>query len=824
MLALQAAGVLMDLPPWLRAATALAVLAWIPGAVITSTLVPRAVLPRILRIVVSMLSGLAAQSVLAAVFAAVGASLDAYAHAAQWAAGAVMAFGWWREARREEDEQSAGRAVRKLWMGAVAALLILGAFMQSSPGLERDAFDHVGYIRHMVEVNAAAGGDILAMPIDDPTPPPPDPRKGAFHVFLAAVARSTAVDPWDVWSTATVLIFPFSFLAFLCFSRVFVSGRLQLAACGALFLFAYGGVGLYFPRSTLYGQNFSTMWFWGIAALCLVRGRGRSRASILLIVLVAMGGSLAHAGVVLHAAFLSAALVMFAPVFGHTLRSALRVGIVLAVAVVPAIVLRVLHAVDPNILHTHPQGLLYLTPRWFVFSPAEAVRQQGLLFAGGIAALFPAALFLRDNPYVRRIWAMCVLPLAVSFVPFIATPLFERASYMAFRSLLEIPAFAAIVVTTTAVSTWAWRGGVPRRALVATGLVAWSFLFLTPSIRSIGSELRAGSAGTSFGERNADVIEYLRTLPALSVVVSDPHTSYALSAFVPHLFVATNGQHGNPNDRYAMPRLAAVRDILNPWSPAGAVADQCDRWGVDVVVVNSRTPAHAHDFLSLWDQSFYGDTVLKLGSFGQRFRTLYERDDMTVFLHDPAGPRDAGWGPDDVLANAPRAGGKPCRVESPDGDYAVTGIFLDRDTVPTGGVVRIEIAYDKPRSSDFGFSHEMHVRFDHVTLPDVRGVPGEKHARRWQDRRAGKTRRFRYDRVAFDGFLPRDYWPIGREFYDRFSVPVPRWAMAGDYRIEVSISRRSLLPNFTLDDFLYNRDHYSGVACGSLTVTDGTVR
>jgi hypothetical protein len=82
----------------------------------------------------------------------------------------------------------------------------------------------------------------------------------------------------------------------------------------------------------------------------------------------------------------------------------------------------------------------------------------------------------------------------------------------------------------------------------------------------------------------------------------------------------------------------------------------------------------------------------------------------------------------------------------------------------------------------------------------------------------------RADRVPFDGLYARDFWSIGNPVYDRFEVKLPPSLATGRYRVEVSIETRSLLPNFTLDDLLYNRDHYSGTACTTLDVRESVVR
>jgi len=323
---------------------------------------------------------------------------------------------------------------------------------------------------------------------------------------------------------------------------------------------------------------------------------------------------------------------------------------------------------------------------------------------------------------------------------------------------------------------------------------------------------------TSFLETNEDLILYLRTLPRGSVIASDPKTAYALSAFTEHQFVAIYGQHANPFDPLAMPRLQAARDILNPWSPAPAVVSACERFQVDFVVCNGRTQTQATEFLALWDVSFYEPVVSRLSTFDERFRQVWAGDDVVVFLHDPAGGDGIAWSGPPAPVRFDTGTDEGCRVRSPGDEYRLASIVLDSDTAAGWDELGVEVVYEKAQASRFGFPNVVHIRFDHESLDHDSRYPGEKFVRRWRERRAGTALRFRADRIAYGGLFPRDYWPIGRRFSDRFPVYVHSDVIPGSYNIEVSIETQTLLPNFTIADLLFNRDHYSGTRCGTLTV------
>ena len=112
---------------------------------------------------------------------------------------------------------------------------------------------------------------------------------------------------------------------------------------------------------------------------------------------------------------------------------------VIVAAMVPVALWRMVNAGETNFIHSHIQGVLFLTQRWFVVSPMEILRQHGLIFLGGLVLLPVTLAWLRTAPVARRQLAVATLPFFICFVPFVATMLFERGSYMVFRSLLNIP-------------------------------------------------------------------------------------------------------------------------------------------------------------------------------------------------------------------------------------------------------------------------------------------------------------------------------------------------------------------------------------------------
>jgi len=471
-----------------------------------------------------------------------------------------------------------------------------------------------------------------------------------------------------------------------------------------------------------------------------------------------------------------------------------------------------------NLIHAHPQGLLYLTPRWFVVSPFEVLRQHGLVFLGGLVITPLLALHARRSREAARELAFAVIPLVLCFVPFVATPLVDAASYMVSRTLLCVAVFPMIVTAFACTASWARCRAWWARVVAAVVLSAWALVFVAPTARAL-----ARSLSTPAGMRTktlADaLVAYVRRLPAGSVILSDPRTSYELSALTDQRFVAVAGQHGTPYDARALDRLEAVRDVLSPYTVSRATMAACDRYHVDFVVVNAAQDSRASDFLSVWDAATYGETVRKLQSVAGRFRDVYDGATFAVFLYDPAGEGGSVWGPSatpiEFDTDTP---GVPCHVEAPHGVFSIESVSVSPDTVLPGESVRVTLGYDKPDRGAFGLPFTVSIRLDNERVDLGHGFAGLKFVRRYRERRDGALLRYTLMHRPFEGLCDVDLWPIGVPFYESFTMALPAGLAIGAYTVRVAVERDSLLPNFTLADIVYNRDRLTGEACATVYI------
>ncbi len=694
----------------------------------------------------------------------------------------------------------------------VAALVAIAAWSRGPFTVQEDAFDHIGYVGRIIDFNSMRPDGVLAMPHDATRSLPPDLRKGALHPCIAWVATTANADPALVWSLLSWVLYPAFVLAFVAFTRSVASTRGVVAAAIALFMLSYGGSAFQLAHAAAYGQNLAAAWYWVLAAAVL-SGRGRMRAGSLVL---AFGGTLAHVGVAVHVGILAATLVVFARWLRIGFRAAGLTASMLLAGVVAGLAVRgALTAAPADAMHAHVQGVLFVGERLFVVSPMEILRQYGMCFLGSLVLIPLVPWVARTRGDARAALALCALPVAIAFVPPLTTALFAKGTYMVSRALLNAPVFAAAALVLGWIFERAWRGGIAAKGLAAVVLAAWTIVFLSPSLDTTRADLT---------RRAAPVDDPARTLalaipPGTSVVLSDPATSYAMSAVSAYQFVAIYQQHANPRDPYALERLQAVRDVLSPFADASRATAACRRFGVNYVVVNGRSPAGARDFMEEWDPALFAATLARLRGIGLPFHERVTMPDYSVFelLTTPAeGARAPEPLPAPVVVDStPLAG---CTVVAPERAFEVTGVDVAPNAAAPGDSIRITLGYRRDEATPFGLPFLIHIRFDHESIAGARAYPGEKYVRRFDERRRGVTTRFRADVQPGAGVFDPDLWPIGAPLVERVAFVVPAHALPGRYLVEVGVVRDSLLPNFHARDLVFNRDHYSGTACATFDV------
>jgi hypothetical protein len=708
------------------------------------------------------------------------------------------------------------RAGDGVFLLALAALVAVAAAARYPFTVWEDAFDHIGFVRRVVTFDSMRPDHLLAWPADATASLAPDPRKGALHPAVAWIGQLAGVDPEVVWSLLPLVFFPGFVLAFTAFSQALLRARPLLLLCVALFMLSYAGTAFQLAHAAPYGQNLAAAWYWLLAAVVLSPGRGiRPHRRLVAVAILAFGGALAHVGVLLHAAVLAASLALFARAVGLGYRSGLAYAATIAVAAGVAALLRWDALGAPsNVIHTHVQGVLFVGEHGaFVMSPMEILRQHGMAYLGGIVLVPVLAFVARHRSDARAVVALCVLPVAIAFVPPFATALYAQGSYMVFRSLLNAPVFAGGAIVLAWAIDSARQRGVVVRALAATLIAAWTLAFVRPSLDATladASQRAPAAAGV-----DAELTEYVASLPGGTTILTDPPTAYALSARTSHRFVAILDQHANPHDPYAIDRLGAIRDALSPYVVPDRCVDAFRRYGVDVVIVNANAERGA--FVSVWDAVLYRPTLARMHAIPS-LREMHSAVSFAAFVFDPvATPPDYPDPPAAPVVVEPRPI-DPCVVTVPGRSFEVIGAAAHPSQTAPGDSTTIALGYRRDEATPFDLPLLLHLRFDHESVAAGVPYPGEKYVRRFGERRRGVVTRFRVDLKPGAGVFDPDLWPLGAELCERVTVVVPPHAVPGSYQVEVGVVRDSLLPNFDLRDLLYNRDHYSGTPCTTLVV------
>lgn len=840
LLGLLSAGFLQALPAPVRFLLAFSVVSWIPGSIVARRFLRCGGGGPLEKTVFWVMGGLATVSLLTWLAEVVGLSFSAYSVVVQWVLATLFGVAVVLDARgrpvpsappREGTVPVARlrRPLQRALVAIAAALALLALTQPPRFDYHQDSFDHIGYIRHIASENKLTPAGVLAAPVDSGGGTKDDPRKGTLHPIVALAARVSAVDPMDAWRAVPAVFFPLAFLSFLWFCTVFLPRQPLVWGCVFTFLLFQGGAGLLHGLEFANGQGVWLVYYWTLVPLSLRAVAGGGRRDLWAAMVLFMGGAFMHIGVVTHVSVLLATLLLFHRWLHLEFRALARLcawaGVVAAVVLAWKLATSVGHA---NEIHLHRQGVLYVTQRWFIASPIEVLRQNGLVFFGGMVML-PFLLFAaRRHPGVRLQLAFAVIPSVVCFFPPLVALLYDHVTYMLFRVILNIPAFAAVVTAIYLLVVWSRRRGVAVRIATAVVLLLWFELFFVPGVAAVGRSFEARSAERDREaplERHRDVIEYLRNRPPGVVVVSDPATSYLLSAATEHRFVAVLEQHANPNDPYAFDRLAAVRDVLSPYVYLSEAVEACERFDVDVVVINGRLRDDSPGFLSAWSPSLYEAARARMRELETRFVPGYESEEVTVLFYNRGDVPHDDWIPEDSpLLVGPR--NLPhCTVRAPGDAFYITEFGISPERALPGETVEVTVGYEVPEPVPAGLPYVIHIRFDHHSIALARdGSFFDKQVRRFRERRGGYLLRYRLDHRPFNGIYPVSQWPTAVLFYEKIPVKLPPALKPGTYAVELNIEKQSLLPNFVLRDFFYNRDHYSGAECLTIDIKKQLVR
>ncbi|NIM19409.1 MAG: hypothetical protein GTO51_03405 [Candidatus Latescibacteria bacterium] len=727
---------------------------------------------------------------------------------------------------RSSIDPGISRVVYGILAFAVCVLFILRPAPIDYRG---DHCDHIGFIRTIVLENDVNPPGVLAQPAEGESQPvKSDPRKGTFHPMLAAASVWSELSPQDLWRYLPIILSPIVFLAFVVFTGELLPPGGFRMACVVLFLLFGGGFGFDWLARSAYGQNLSAALYWLLLVICMAYGRER-RMSILIVSMVLFwGGSAMHVDVLSRFVLLACTFLIFPGIFGFGRREWVRiVAATISVAVVFGIWKMSTSYQTGNIVHTHPQGLLYFGSNLFVVSPVEILKKYGLIFWGGMVVL-PFLFILRTHvKYARLQLVLSLLPVLLCLNPLITPFLYGKATYLVHRLIGNIPALQAIVLVIAGAVAWGRRGALFKRVSAALLVFIWALLFLTPSLSAFKSSvIELGAKSSSTDPDFADVVTFFyRKTPRGSVVVSDPITSYRLSGFSDAKVVTVLHQHGNPNDPLALERLKAIRDVLSPFTTQEEALAAMDKFDARYIVCYRGVARPVREFLGMWDAGMFTEVGSKFGLLPQTFKVAFESPNYIIYERTANMPDQYSWYPTNPFVFPDKPIDPGCGSEVWDGAVRVKQVVVDPDMAIPGETVILRIVYDKTASVDFSLPLRLYIRFDNRTLLSrTRHYPGEKYIRRVRERSTRRFSRFRVDHTPFRGLYAPDIWPIGGYVMEEIEVDLPNALIPGEYSVQLKLVEDTLIPNQSYRDFLFNVDSYTGLECASLEVREFLVR
>jgi hypothetical protein len=752
-----------------------------------------------------------------------------------------------RQAYRLGEEQKIDRPLAPRW----ATLLVLGGILLFAGALafyagsgfryDSDVPSHVACLREMVETDRILPRTMFHADGDGASV---DPRKGFFHVALAAIAQLTQLEPVELLQVLPGILTIFALIIFHTMARRILrsEGTALLATFLAMICFGQARAGL-LPHLA-YGSFMGIALVWGVVALGLrfISGDGR-RAMLWLVAAGAFAATATHLFAAVNALFTFGvfwvALLLFRRWRDPRTR---RTGWVLLAAFagcLPAIVWRYLFASQAlNALHTHSQGLLFLSERLYVINPLEWAPFLGGVGFGGV--LLSLLLWRRrdESEGVLFLAALSVAPLLILLNPLVV-PLFEPLlGYLIARFAVLIP----FLVVIAYVARWMGENlldlNSARRVVTALLFYALMVILLFPRLGAFadsysGAHLERDDRRSIFAWE--DLLARLdEEIASPAVILSDPITGYTIPALTRHYTVAVLHQHASPADSLALARLAGVRDVLSPYIGTGEKARICRRFGVEYVLVNATFsrpvdqffchvgPQRARRQIAALgaDPALFEQVWVEAGR-GALFAVRRENLDPLSGIVRPGEPlpprRNTAQLTQSLLLRRLPDDARPVLPDTVAGITLVAAAF-DTTWVGRGESLGVTL-YWRRVGEPPPFPVINHLRLDTDAPRNALWTPGvSKLHRLWHQVRDGVCYRQRLAVEPLGGEFGIEHWPRDRYVVDRVRVAIPSTCVPGEYVLRERWGEASFLPNLPLSHYLSDQDAYQGKAVGVVEI------
>jgi len=734
----------------------------------------------------------------------------------------------WSRPRVDPAGREADR-LRGVWLAVVIVAAAIAAVHVARCGAPfsyySDTPDHVATIRRMLETGQVFPTDAFFL---DAGVHGVDPRKGLWHPQVAWISALSRVDPIEVWSILAACLAPLFVLNAAAFGFLLRGPRTAGFAAWALLLTYGGSLGAPYLREAVFSTKLADQCALAAMVAMLADLAHPTRRSRLAVVAVLAGAVLAHVFATIHFGLVTGSLAV-----GLWIRDRWRgtelprlagsAGLALLV-VSPYLLWRAFTAYAPgNVIHTEPQGLLEWGAGWRTVSPGVLWDWMGLAWI-----VLPASII----SWWRHSWRTPVLLLlsttiavfTLLFLPPVTTLLQPRLGYLLLRFVWILPLSVALAFALDALLLRLRRDGWRKRTAGVIGLLGLAAVLSAPVTDAFAVLLDPRAVVRA--EREVSVLRWREPmrrldthLPARTVVLSDPATSYAVPMFTRHHVATLVDQHSSPNDPHALDRILDARDALDPRSPWSRMREVVRRWGVTAIVLNGRfeeTPR-----LDYWapSQAWFHAARARLDAHPAAFPRSWDLGDFVVYGIEPAALEALQSVGDTLEHHSPAQVAADRQVSGVGEGVDLSSFALSRRIAAPGDSITARFVWVARRPLPAG-QYDVFMRFDRalpdgVVLPSLLAKPGRKLLERIHRERY----RFRHDHTPTSGTRGLDRWRPGESIADSMRFSVPLDAAPGEWQVQLRIARQPHYPNYWLRDYFLDRDYYSGAVVDSLTVT-----
>ncbi len=714
-----------------------------------------------------------------------------------------------------------------VWALAVTGVLgTLGAPLLN----DADSLDHIATVRRIVDTRVAFPTDAF---FHDAGAHGADPRKGTYHVVLALLSRAARVDPVTLWRFLPLLFVPMFLLSAYVLTYTLTKSRMAGVVAAGLFPFLYGGG----PGGTELREAVYSTRVGEIAALlsaaALVRfieGGGRRRLALFWV--VACSALLIHVWYALYFALALGAYALGVLVGARTRERVARLawafgGLLLLAG--PYLALRAQQAYGPqNVIHTEPQGLLYLSEKFFTVDPQAMGVWHGPWLV--VALLAVPWFWSRRRESTGWIYLAVVTPAVLLIVlnPLLLPLAQAKLGYLTMRLIWIAPVIPAVAMVVTALGKVVVRGRGRARAFASAGLACVALLLLHPAGQALTliterRALRASETSRSPAPWRDLLVSLGPNAPEPRVFASDPVTSYSIPAYTGHQVMAYYDQHSSPNDPHGLERILDARAVFSPFVDLRQTLVLLRRYGVDAIVLNERfeRPPPA-DYWGM-TPALEAPTRAKFTARPDLFRPAFAAPRAWVFeLTDEArgGPLpDSTTPPRPFVIDRTAAGTLAGAAQN--GAFVQLGTRISHTRAAPLDTLELttywSLAGNEPPPAG---NYTVFARLDARALPR-----GPLYSRHWDklyrkglEATTGRRWRYRTSHHPLEGMYGPDQWRPGEVIEDRYQMVIPANLAPGTYDLGVSLVRTPHYPNTRLADYLHDADTFSGPVVGQVTI------